>query len=52
MQQQETIEVYIQALAIYNTTLKFNPNDLKTLKRKGYEERKVVPATARATAPR
>jgi tetratricopeptide (TPR) repeat protein len=36
MQQHETIEAYIQAIAIYNTTLKFNPNDLKALKRKGY----------------
>ncbi len=30
------IQIWYGAIAIYNTALKFAPNDLKTLKRKGF----------------
>jgi hypothetical protein len=33
--EQETLETYIQAKAIYETALKFTPNDFKTLRRLG-----------------
>jgi tetratricopeptide (TPR) repeat protein len=33
--EQETLETYQQAVAIYETALKFTPNDFKTLRRLG-----------------
>ncbi|MBN3957809.1 MULTISPECIES: hypothetical protein [unclassified Nostoc] len=35
MQEQETLETYQQAIAIYETALKFTPNDFKTLRHLG-----------------
>ncbi|MDZ8096914.1 MAG: hypothetical protein RMZ42_33985 [Nostoc sp. DedQUE05] len=36
------IQIWYGAIAMYDTALKFAPNDLKTLKRKGFALEKLV----------